>query len=180
AFYKPAGYLTAFGTSPDGKEGIDAFLEGLPKKVKPAGRLDYDAEGLLLLTDDGELAHRVMHPKYKLPKTYQVLVEGRVSHQTLENMSQGAHLRDGLAKPESLRLLGYQGEDSLLEVVFTEGRYHLVKRFMVYFGHRVKRLKRTAIGPVELGDLKAGQWRPLSQEELKALKSALNMAHEGG
>lgn len=175
AFYKPQGYLTAFGKAPDGKEGIDRFLEGLPKKVGPAGRLDYDAEGLLLLTDDGELAHRVMHPKYKLPKTYEVLVEGRVEAQTLEKMLEGAHLRDGLAKPESLKLLGYWGEDTLLEVVFTEGRYHLVKRFMAYFGHKVKRLKRTAIGPIRLGDLKPGQWRHLSKEEIEALRLALGM-----
>jgi 23S rRNA pseudouridine2605 synthase len=175
AFYKPCCYLTALGKSKDGKRTIEELLKDVPVRVYPAGRLDYNAEGLLILTNDGELANRIMHPRYKLPKTYQVLVKGKVSQKTLEEMKKGAVLEDGFAKPVSVRLIRYEGKNSLLEIVFTEGRKHIVKRFTAHFGHKVLRLKRTAIGPIKLGKLKPGKWRELSEEEVHMLKRAVKM-----
>ena len=180
ALYKPCCYLTALGPSKEGKKTLDELLKDIPERVYPAGRLDYNAEGLLILTNDGELANRIMHPRYKLPKTYLVWVRGKVSGQVLEAMRKGAELEDGFAKPDSVRLVKAQRDKSLLEIVFHEGRKHIVKRFTAKFGHKVLRLKRTAIGPIKLGKLKPGQWRDLTKEELRALKKALGMEEKNG
>ncbi|RMG99247.1 MAG: rRNA pseudouridine synthase, partial [Aquificota bacterium] len=149
ALYKPCCYLTALGQSKDGKKTLDELLKDLPERVYPAGRLDYNAEGLLILTNDGELANRIMHPRYKLPKTYLVWVSGKVNEKSLQDMKKGTELEDGFAKPDSVRMVKVQKDKSLLEVVFHEGRKHIVKRFMAKFGHKVLRLKRTAIGPIK-------------------------------
>jgi len=134
---------------------------------KPAGRLDRDTEGLLILTNDGELAHRILHPRYKLPKTYLALVRGRVSSGTVRRMLKGIELEDGFA----------EGKNTLLEAVFHEGRKHLVKRFLARFGHPVVKLKRTAVGPVKLGKLPPGKWRDLTPGELEALFSAVGLKY---
>ncbi len=173
--YKPCCYLTALGKVKDGKRTLEELIRDIPERVYPAGRLDYNAEGLLLLTNDGELANRVMHPRFKLPKTYLVWVQSRVSKETLEEMKRGARLEDGFARPDSVRLIRHEADKSLLEVVFHEGRKHIVKRFMAHFGHKVLKLKRTAIGPVRLGNLKPGHWRELTPSELKALRKALRL-----
>ncbi len=180
ALYKPCCYLTALGQSKDGKKTLDELLKDLPEKVYPAGRLDYNAEGLLILTNDGELANRIMHPRYKLPKTYLVWVSGKVNEKSLQDMKKGTELEDGFAKPDSVRMVKVQKDKSLLEVVFHEGRKHIVKRFMAKFGHKVLRLKRTAIGPIKLGKLKPGQWRDLTREELKALRKVVGMEERYG
>ena len=173
--YKPCCYITALGESKDNKKPVQELLKDIPERVYPAGRLDYNAEGLLILTNDGELAHRIMHPRYKLPKTYLVWVSGKVSQQTVESMKRGAMLEDGFAKPDRVKLIEHEGDKSLLEIVFHEGRKHIVKRFVSHFGHKVIRLKRTAIGPVSLEGMKPGQWRDMKAEELKKLKIALGL-----
>ncbi|MCS7171133.1 MAG: rRNA pseudouridine synthase [Aquificaceae bacterium] len=173
--YKPCCYLTALGKSKDGKRTIEELIKDIPERVYPAGRLDYNAEGLLLLTNDGELANRIMHPRHKLKKTYLVWVYGIVGKETLNRMKKGVRLEDGFTKPDSVRLLKHQENKSLIEVVFHEGRKHIVKRFLSHFGHRVIKLKRVAIGPIKLGDLKPGQWRDLNEHELKRLRKALDM-----
>ncbi len=173
--YKPCCYLTALGPPRDGKKTIEELIKDIPEKVYPAGRLDYNAEGLLILTNDGELAHRIMHPRHKLPKTYLVWVSGKVSKDTIDAMKKGALLEDGPAKPDSVRLIKHEKDMSLIELVFHEGRKHIVKRFVSSFGHRVTRLKRVAIGPVRLGNLKPGQWRDMTKEELKSLHKALGL-----
>ena len=173
--YKPCCYLTALGKSKDGKKTLQDLLKDIPERVYPAGRLDYNAEGLLLLTNDGELANRIMHPRYKLPKTYLVWVQGRVEGKTIESMKKGAMLEDGFAKPDKVKLIKHEKDKSLIEIVFHEGRKHIVKRFVSHFGHRVIKLKRVAIGPVSLGKLRPGQWRDLKEEEVKKLKKFLGM-----
>ena len=129
----------------------------------------------MLLTNDGELANRIMHPRYKLPKTYLVWVDGKVNEEEIKAMKKGARLEDGFAKPDSVKLVKHERDKSLLEIVFHEGRKHIVKRFMAHFGHKVLRLKRVAIGPISLGNLKPGQWRNLKGEEIKKLKKLLGM-----
>ncbi len=172
---KPCCYLTALGKSKDGKRTIEDLIKDLPVRVFPAGRLDYNTQGLLILTNDGELANRIMHPRYKLPKFYNALVEGRVSIETLSKMKEGATLEDGFAKPVEVKVLRYEDNKTLLEIVFHEGRKHIVKRFLAHFGHRVLRLKRTAMGPIKLGNLPPGKWRYLKNDELILLKRALKM-----
>lgn len=177
--HKPCCYLTTLGDAKDGKKSIKELIKDIPEKVYPAGRLDYNAEGLLILTNDGELANRIMHPRHKLPKTYLVWISGKVSNESLQAMKKGARLEDGPAKPDSVRLIKHMEDMSVIEIVFHEGRKHIVKRFISSFGHKVLRLKRVAIGPIKLGKLKPGQWRDLTEEELKSLRKALGLLPTG-
>jgi len=174
---KPCCYLTQLGGSKEGKRTIEELLKDLPVRVFPVGRLDYNTEGLLLLTNDGELANRVLHPRYKLPKVYLALVKGKVSKNTLRRMRVGTELEEGFAKPDDLRIVRYEGENTLLEIVFHEGRKHLVKRFLASFGHPVLRLRRTALGPLRLGKLPPGKWRDLSERELRLLFSSVGLKY---
>lgn len=172
---KPCCYLTQLGNSPDGRKTIQELIKDIPERVFPVGRLDYNTEGLLLLTNDGELANRILHPRYKLPKVYLALVEGKVSMNTLKKMRKGIELEDGFAKPDDVKIVRYEGKDTLLEITFHEGRKHIVKRFLGTFGHKVKRLRRIAIGPIKLGKLSPGKWRDLNKGELALLFKAVGL-----
>lgn len=175
--YKPCCYLTQLGTSRDGRKTIQELIKDIPERVFPVGRLDYNAEGLLILTNDGELANRILHPRYKLPKVYLALVGGKVSVNTLKRIKKGAELEDGFAKPDNVRIVRYEGDKTLIEITFHEGRKHLVKRYLAFFGHKVKRLKRIAIGPIKLGKLSPGKWRDLNQGELAQLFKAVGLKY---
>jgi len=174
-FNKPCCVLTQLGKDPRGRKTLDEFLKKIPERVFPVGRLDYNTTGLLILTNDGELAQRILHPRYKLPKVYLALVEGRVHPKTLKEMRKGTELEDGFAKPDDIRIVRYEGDDTRLEIVFHEGRKHIVKRFLARFGHRVKQLHRTQIGPVKLGKLPPGKIREMSIGELNQLKHAVGL-----
>ncbi|HIQ49087.1 MAG TPA: rRNA pseudouridine synthase [Aquifex aeolicus] len=175
--YKPCCYLTQLGTSRDGRKTIQELIKDIPERVFPVGRLDYNTEGLLILTNDGELANRILHPRYKLPKVYLALVGGKVSVNTLKRIKKGAELEDGFAKPDNVRIVRYEGDKTLIEITFHEGRKHLVKRYLAFFGHKVKRLKRIAIGPIKLGKLSPGKWRDLNQGELAQLFKAVGLKY---
>lgn len=175
---KPRFYLTSLGKSFRGMKTIQSLIKDIPQRLYPTGRLDYDAEGLLILTNDGEVANRIMHPKYKLPKTYMVLIEGRLEDRTVDGMKKGALLEDGFVMPDSIKLIKREKEKTLLELVFHEGKKHIVKRFIKSFGYNVLRLKRVAIGPIRLGNLPPGVWRDMTDEEARKLKIALKMFEE--
>ncbi|HIP43270.1 MAG TPA: rRNA pseudouridine synthase [Aquifex aeolicus] len=175
--YKPCCYLTQLGLSRDGRKTIQELIKDIPERVFPVGRLDYNTEGLLILTNDGELANRILHPRYKLPKVYFALVEGKVSVNTLKRIRKGAELEDGFAKPDNVRIVRYEGDKTLIEITFHEGRKHLVKRYLAFFGHKVKKLKRIAIGPIKLGKLSPGKWRDLNQGELTQLFKAVGLKY---
>ena len=128
-FNKPCCVLTQLGKDPRGRKTLDEFLKRIPERVFPVGRLDYNTTGLLILTNDGELAQRILHPRYKLPKVYEALVEGRVHPITLKEMKKGTQLEDGFAKPDRVRIIRYEGDDTRLEIVFHEGRKHIVRGF---------------------------------------------------
>jgi 23S rRNA pseudouridine2605 synthase len=172
---KPRLYLTALGKDEGGKKTIEELIKDIPERVYPVGRLDYDTEGLLILTNDGELANRILHPRYKLPKIYIALVSGVVKKGTLEKMVTGTRLEDGGAIPDSVRIIKRENENSVLEITFHEGRRHLVKRFLSNFGHPVLRLKRIAEGPIKLGNLPTGRWRYIKERELNALRKSMGM-----
>jgi 23S rRNA pseudouridine2605 synthase len=174
-FNKPCCVLTQLGKDPRGRKTLDEFLKRIPERVFPVGRLDYNTTGLLILTNDGELAQRILHPRYKLPKVYEALVEGRVHPKTLKEMKKGTQLEDGFAKPDRVRIIRYEGDDTRLEIVFHEGRKHIVKRFLAKFGHRVKQLHRTQIGPIKLGKLPPGKIREMTTAELNQLKHAVGL-----
>jgi 16S rRNA pseudouridine516 synthase len=172
-FYKPKGCITS--TKDKEPTIIELLSKDLPgfKRLFPAGRLDKDAEGLLILTTDGELAHRIMHPKWKLEKRYEVLLDKPITDEDIKRLEEGIELKEGKTLPARIKVLA---EDrKFLEVAVREGRYHLIKRMFGKLGYQVLSLKRIAIGPVCLGDLKPAETWPLSQEELESLKTLLGL-----
>ncbi|MDI3299426.1 MAG: pseudouridine synthase [Bacillota bacterium] len=168
AFHKPEGVLTTL-RDPQGRPCLGDLLRGLPARLYPVGRLDHDSSGLLILTNDGELAHRLMHPRFGVRKRYRVEVAGRPSSETLARLRRGVLLADGPARAEAVRLLESRAGRSLLEVEVSEGRKREVRRMLAAVGHPVERLVRVAEGPVALGDLPPGRWRPLTRRELQQL-----------
>jgi 23S rRNA pseudouridine2605 synthase len=168
---KPPGYVTS-RRDPRGRAVVTDLIRA-PVRLYPVGRLDYDAEGALLLTNDGPLTHRLLHPRYRIARVYEAAVRGRVDPVDLARWRHGAILEDGPARPTAVELLRSDSQESLLRLVFTEGRKHEVKRYAEALGHRVLRLKRMAFGPIRLGTLPRGRSRPLSPAEIRALRSAV-------
>ena len=163
---KPPLYLTTMRQSTDNKKTILELINDVPERVYPVGRLDYDTRGLLILTNDGELANRILHPRYKLPNVYLALVKGRVDKRTLEKMLAGTRLDDGFAKPDQIRVPVYKDENTLIEITFREWRRHIVKRFLSNFDHPVLNLKRIQVGPIKLGRLPSEKWRDMTEVEI--------------
>ena len=168
---KPAGYVTTM-QDPQGRPTVAELIEGLGPGVFPVGRLDRDTTGVLLVTSDGALAHRLMHPRFHVEKVYEALVEGAVEDAALEPVRRGMELDDGPTKPAQARLLGREGANTRVELRISEGRKRQVKRMLAAIGHPVLRLHRSAFGPVVLGELAQGETRPLSAEEIAALHEA--------
>jgi pseudouridine synthase len=168
--HKPRGYVTS-RRDPEGRPVVMDLLPGDLAACYPVGRLDYDAEGLLLLTNDGDLANRLLHPRYEIPRVYEVDVEGRVRAADLARWRAGAMLADGPAVPAAVRLIADGARRSRLSVTFTEGRYREVKRYAKALGHPVLRLRRVAFGPLRLASLAVGSWRDLTGAEVQHLKS---------
>ncbi len=179
AFYKPVGFLTTM-KDPQGRPTVAQFLKDLGSRVYPVGRLDGDAEGLLLLTNDGDLAARLMHPRHHVSKTYRVKVRGVPSEDALRRLSAGTiMLGDRPAAPTEVYPIKTGPDRAWLKLVLHEGRHHQVKRMCSQIGHPVLKLKRTAFGPVELGRLKPGEVRPLKKDEVKALMAAAGFSKTG-
>ncbi|MDR3155151.1 MAG: rRNA pseudouridine synthase [Deltaproteobacteria bacterium] len=171
-FHKPAGYLTALSDGRLGRPTIAPFLEGLPVRVYPVGRLDRDVSGFLALTNDGELARRLMHPSFLVPKIYRARVKGSPGPEALELLRSGRLMIDGRpCAPAKARLLK-DGEDrGWVELTLTEGRHRQVKRMLSAAGHPVLTLKRRAYAGIPLDPaLAPGAIRPLSDAEVQALK----------
>ena len=173
--YKPAGLLTA---ARDAKQ--PTVMDLLPPVYRsigcmPVGRLDKDTTGLLLLTCDGELNHRLLSPGRHVEKRYRAMVEGILSPKDIETFGAGMDLGDFTAQPAKLTILG----PSLAETVIAEGKFHQVKRMFAAIGHEVLKLHRCAFGPLELDpSLGEGEWRELEPEEVKALREAAGMKNE--
>lgn len=166
---KPRHYLSTV-KDPGGRPTVMDLLKGMKWRVYPVGRLDFDAEGLLLLTNDGDLAYHLSHPKFSVRRTYWAKVEGVPDHKKLMRLKRGVMLEDGKAKVVSAHLLRQMEKHSWVEAVVTEGRNHLVKRLFSAIGHPVRKLKRVGYGPIRLGEIPVGQFRPLTDEEMEKLK----------
>ena len=170
--HKPRGYVTTV-RDPQGRPVVTDLV---PDDVRlyPVGRLDADVEGALLLTNDGALTNHLLHPRYEVPRVYEALVEGVVRAADLPRWQRGVTLEDGRAVPLAVELLRH-GENATtrLALTFTEGRKHEVKRFCEAMGHRVVRLRRVAFGPIELGQLRPGQWRALTPREVAQLRAGV-------
>ena len=175
--HKPSGYVT----SCDDPQGRPIILDLLPKDAReagvfPVGRLDRATEGLLIVTNDGDLAFRLTHPRYAVEKTYLAWVSGCVEELAANALRNGIILDDGPAKPAIVRILNADRKESLLDIRIHEGRKRQVRRMCGRIGHKVKRLVRTQVGPLELGNLASGAWRLLSDEEIRKLRISCGLA----
>ncbi|WP_173298455.1 pseudouridine synthase [Thermanaeromonas sp. C210] len=166
--YKPPGYVTTL-YDPQGRPKVIDLLKGVKKRVFPVGRLDYDTEGLLLLTNDGELNLRLTHPRYGVTKTYRALVKGVPDRQALHKLATGVKLEDGMTAPAEVKLLRLGKDTSILELTLREGRKREVRRMCSAVGHPVLRLKRTKMAFLTLKGLRPGEYRPLTKREVERL-----------
>ena len=174
ALNKPAGVLTSM-SDPRGRPTIADYLGDRWERLFHVGRLDYDTEGLMLLTNDGELAHRLAHPSYGVLKTYLADVAGPLSRDLGRRLMTGVELDDGLATADRFRVVERAGQRALVEITLHEGRKHIVRRMLAEAGHPVSRLVRTQVGPVALGPLKPGTSRRLTTREIGELYAAVGL-----
>jgi 23S rRNA pseudouridine2605 synthase len=168
AINKPRGVVSTMADE-RGREAIADYIGDLGVRVYHVGRLDADTEGLMLLTNDGALAHKLTHPSYEVPKTYLAEVLGPLPRSVGRALLSGVELEDGPARVDSFKLVQAVDKSALVELVLHEGRNRIVRRLFDELGHPVQRLVRTSIGPIKLGDLKAGRHRRLNAGEIAAL-----------
>jgi 23S rRNA pseudouridine2605 synthase len=166
--YKPKGYITTY-RDPEGRPTVYDLLKDVPQWVAPVGRLDQDTSGLLLLTNDNDFADRITDPEHKVPKTYLVKTSSLLSEEAIAQLRAGVELSDGPTRPAAVQRLRDAASSTFLEIVITEGRNRQVRRMIEAVGSRVRKLVRTAIGTVAIGDLAIGSHRPLSAAELRSL-----------
>lgn len=174
ALNKPVGVVSTMH-DPEGRPSLAEFVANRKERLFHVGRLDAETEGLLLLTNDGELANRLAHPSHVVPKTYLAHVEGRVAGNVANKMLHGIMLEDGIAKVDSYRIIDSTPQAALVEIVIHEGRNRIVRRLFEEVGHPVTRLVRTQIGPIRLGALRTGTTRVLGQPEVGSLMSLVGM-----
>jgi 23S rRNA pseudouridine2605 synthase len=174
AFNKPVKVLTAM-TDDRGRATITDFLGDRAERLFHVGRLDYDTEGLMLLTNDGELAHRLAHPSYEVAKTYLADVPGPIPRDLGRRLSTGVELEDGVAVADKFRVLEQAGGRALVEITLHEGRNRIVRRMLAEVGHPVSRLVRVSVGPIKLGNLSPGETRDLTTKEVGELYAAVGL-----
>lgn len=167
--HKPSGVVTTM-RDPQGRRTVRDLLPRGAPRVVPVGRLDYDTSGILLLTDDGDLAHRLLHPRFGVEKTYRALISGRLTASALQALRSGIRLDDFTTQPCRVRVLGARGKSSLVEITLREGKNRQVRRMLAALGHAVLGLQRVKFGPIVLDELSAGQTRFLSNKELERLR----------
>jgi 23S rRNA pseudouridine2605 synthase len=166
---KPRGYLST-SKDPAGRPRVLDLVPHIAERVYLVGRLDEDSEGLVLLTNDGDLAHRLMHPRFGVYKTYVVQVAGNPSREDLQKLTEGVWLAEGRVRARRVKRIKRQGESTWLQIVLSEGKNREVRRMLARLEHKVMRLKRVAIGPIRLKGLKSRRSRRLSREEVQALR----------
>jgi 23S rRNA pseudouridine2605 synthase len=174
---KPVGYLCT-NSDPGGRPRAVDLLPHVEQRVYTVGRLDEASEGLLLMTNDGDLAMPLMHPRYGIPKTYLVLVAGKPTSGDLQKLLDGVWLSDGKVKAKSVKRAKAQGNSTWLRVVLTEGKNREIRRMLAKLGHKVMKLRRVAIGAVKLDKLPKGKARRVSEPELADLRAFVAKANE--
>jgi pseudouridine synthase len=175
AVNKPEGVVVTT-SDPEGRSTLFDFLgEQSDRRLFAVGRLDFDSSGLILVTDDGQLANRLAHPRHKVPKEYVAVVRGIPGEPDLRRLREGVELEDGMTRPAQVELLGSAKGVSEVRIVITEGRNRQVRRMLDAVGHEVRRLHRTAFGPIRLGRLKSGGHRRLRPPEVEALRRAAGL-----
>lgn len=165
---KPKGIVST-AVDEHGRPTVVSLVES-PQRLYPVGRLDQSSTGLIILTNDGELTNHLTHPRYQTPKTYQLVVAGRVRPDQLQKLRNGVFLKEGRTAPAKVEIIKQDPKRAVLEVILYEGKNHQVKRMAAAVGLDVIALKRVAIGPITLDNLPLGEWRSLSPEEISSLK----------
>lgn len=172
-FNKPKNVVTSLA-DPQGRPTVKDYLTGIRYRVFPVGRLDFDSEGLLLLTNDGDFANVVLHPSKKIPKTYVVKVKGTIADDKVQKLRQGVRLEDGRTLPARVRFVRQSENNSWIEITITEGKKRQVRRMVEAVGHPALKLRRISIDGVKLSGLKIGEIRPLTDRELQSLKQEIS------
>jgi len=168
-FNKPRNVVTSL-SDPEGRPTVKDYLKGVKYRVFPVGRLDYDSEGLLLLTNDGDFAQAILHPSKKIPKSYLVKVKGSPEEEDMKKLRAGIKLEDGITAPATLQKSRFAENNTWLEITIHEGRKRQIRRMLEQIGHSVLKLKRIRINGIELGSLKPGEYRYLKPEEISKMK----------
>jgi 23S rRNA pseudouridine2605 synthase len=176
---KPAGFVTTM-SDPEGRATVQHLLQGIKTRVYPVGRLDYNTEGLLLLTNDGDFAHLITHPKHEFPKTYLAKVKGVLEDGMIDKLEKGVFLQDGKTAPAKIRKIRKEEANSWVEITIHEGRKRQVRRMFDHVGRSVIKLKRTKTGTLSLGDLPEGRFRHLTLDEVNALRETAMKTDESG
>jgi 23S rRNA pseudouridine2605 synthase len=171
--YKPKGYVTSYG-DPEGRPTVYDLIRDAGAWLSPVGRLDLDTSGLLIMTNDTAFAERVTNPDHKVAKTYQLKASTPISDEQMEQLRRGVTLSDGPTRPAGVRRVRDSPKYSFLELTIAEGRNRQVRRMLEAVGSKVLKLVRTGIGPVRIGELPIGNWRPLTAEEIAALGRRAN------
>ncbi|HEY3835565.1 MAG TPA: pseudouridine synthase [Bryobacteraceae bacterium] len=169
--YKPKGFVTT-AKDPEGRPTVYDLVKSVKAWISPVGRLDLDTTGLLILTNDTQLAERLTNPDHKVPKTYQLKVKGLLTDEQLNQLRNGLELDDGPTRPAIVTPLRASEKYSFIEMTITEGRNRQVRRMIEALGTKVMKLTRVAIGSIRIGDLEVGRYRDLTDEELLALRNA--------
>ncbi len=173
--YKPRGVVST-SSDPEGRRTVQDYFREIPERLYNVGRLDLNSEGLLLMTNDGALANRLTHPRYGVEKTYYAVCDGRLTASEAARLTNGIELEDGMTAPARVDAVRttQRGDTSFL-ITIHEGRNRQIRRMLEAVGHRTLRLKRERFGPLSLGTLAPGEWRKLSDEEIKKLENALGL-----
>ena len=171
---KPFGYISTLN-DPHGRPIILDLLKDVKKRIFPIGRLDFDSQGLLILTNDGQLAFRLMHPKFHIPRTYKIIINGYLSNKSAVRLEKGIALDDGLTHPAHVRIIKRDKDRSTVRITIFEGRSREIRRMFEVLGHKTIKLIRTGYGNLVLGDLKVGKFRHIKELELKTLKTLVGL-----
>ena len=173
--YKPRGVVST-SSDPEGRRTVQDYFREIPERLYNVGRLDLNSEGLLLMTNDGALANRLTHPRYGVEKTYYAVCDGRLTASEAAKLTNGVELEDGVTAPARVDAVRTtQCGDTSFLITIHEGRNRQIRRMLEAVGHRTLRLKRERFGPLSLGTLAPGEWRKLSDEEIKKLENALGL-----
>ncbi|PKN78368.1 MAG: pseudouridine synthase [Deltaproteobacteria bacterium HGW-Deltaproteobacteria-1] len=173
ALHKPAEYVTTM-SDPQKRPTVADLVKDVPERVYPIGRLDYDSSGLLLLTNDGDFAQKIQHPRFQVPKNYRVKISGRLSREELKQIINGVKLPDTVFKPENLKIEKINDKSTWLSLTLREGKNRIIRRGFEAAGRQVTRLVRESIGKITLAGLKEGQWRNLTGREISQLLNDSN------
>jgi 23S rRNA pseudouridine2605 synthase len=176
--YKPRGVISSLEDEMGQERSIVRDLIPTSGHIYPVGRLDKQSEGLMLMTNDGQLAHRLTHPRYAHEKVYEVLLEGEISNQDLAHWRQGVILENRLTAPAKIKVISRSKENTFLRITLREGRKRQIRRISASFGHPVQKLVRTEIDSLKLGNLKPGEWRYLNEEEIQQLQKSVSASKQ--